>query len=277
MVLDKPTINKLKKYSQVFKDARERNINESDTVMYLVKFFEDVLGYDSLAGDISKEVSIKDRYCDFGIKIRNEFKFLVEVKASGNKALRTKDIEQAENYGSRMGIKWVLLTNGLEWQLYHLSFNEGDGIMHDMVFCVNLLENDNATFWNSIGLITKESIENDLLEDFLNHKKALSPQSLLNALFSEDVLTVLRRELNRSGEVRLDILDIVNAIKDVLSKEAIMVAGDIGFKKRRKRKKRTKREDNNKEQDNNNEQDESDGQVNTEKITKIENDGKKTE
>lgn len=243
MNIDKSTTTKLKKYAQVFRDAKDRNVNESDTVMYLVRFFEDVLGYDSLTGEISKEVSIKDRYCDFGIKLKGEFKFLVEVKASGNKALRVKDIEQAENYGSRMGIKWVLLTNGIEWQLYHLSFSESDGIAHDIVFNVNLVENadiDPEKVWNSLGLLEKESIQKGELEDFLSHKKALSPQSLIKTLFTEDVLTVIRRELNRNGEVRLDINDVISAIKDVLSKDALMAAGDIGYKKRRKRKKRIK-------------------------------------
>lgn len=261
MYLDKSTTNKLRKYAQVFNDARDRNANESDTVMYLIKFFEDVLGYDSLAGDISKEVSIKDRYCDFGIKLDGEFKFLVEVKASSHKTLRTKDIEQAENYGSRMGIKWVLLTNGIEWQLYHLSFSESDGIGHDMVFSVNLVEDaesNPANVWNSLGLLEKESILNDSLEDFLSHKKALSPQSLIKTLFTEDVLTVIRRELNRSGEVRLEITDIVSAIKDVLSKEAIMTAGDIGFKKRRKRKKRSKSDNTVQESEEQNEDDNED-------------------
>lgn len=245
MNLDKYTKSQLKKYAQVFKDAQDRNINESDTVMYLIKFFEDVLGYNSLTGEISKEVSIKDRYCDFGIRLNNEYQFLVEVKASGNKALRAKDIEQAENYGSRLGIKWVLLTNGIEWQLYHLSFSESDGIAHDMVFNLNLPDNidsDITKIWNCLGLLEKNNIINDSLEDFLNHKKALSPQSLIKTLFAEDVLTVIRRELNRSGEVRLDFSDIIASIKDVLSKDAIMVAGDIGFKKRKKRKKRSKNE-----------------------------------
>ncbi len=247
MYLDKSTRNNLKKFAQVFKDAQERNVNESDTVMYLIKFFEDVLGYNSLAGEISKEVSIKDRYCDFGIKLNNEYKFLVEVKSCGNRALRVKDIEQAENYGSRMGIKWVLLTNGIEWQLYHLSFNENEGIIHDLIFNINLIDEieDTNKIWNSLGLLEKTNILNDSLDNFLNHKKALSPQSLIKTLFTEDVLVVLRRELNRSGEVRLDFDDIIAAIKDVLSKDAIMIAGDIGFKKRRKRKKRNKQDSSN--------------------------------
>src|SRR4051812_30068927 len=121
---DKTTLNGLKRFSQAFKEARERGANESDTVMFLVKFFEEVLGFDSLAGEISKEVAIKDRFCDLAIKLDGAIQYLVEAKSAGNKALREKDIEQAENYASRHGLRWVLLTNGIEWQLYHLSFNE---------------------------------------------------------------------------------------------------------------------------------------------------------
>ena len=49
MPIDKPTLTKLKKFADVFKAARERNADESNTVVYLIKFFEEVLGYDPLA------------------------------------------------------------------------------------------------------------------------------------------------------------------------------------------------------------------------------------
>jgi len=39
MTIDKSTLLKLKKYAQVFREARDRDSNESDTVMYLIKFF----------------------------------------------------------------------------------------------------------------------------------------------------------------------------------------------------------------------------------------------
>ena len=61
MAIDKATLNNLRRFSTAFREARERSANESDTVMYLIKFCEDVLGYDSLKGEISKELSIKDR------------------------------------------------------------------------------------------------------------------------------------------------------------------------------------------------------------------------
>jgi hypothetical protein len=243
MDLDKHTLQKLTKYAQVFKDARDRGANESDTVLYLVKFFEDVLAYDSLAGEISKEVSIKDRYCDFGVKLNSEIKLLVEVKSAGNKNLRDKDIEQAENYASRSGLRWVLLTNGIEWRLYHLSFNEGEGITHDELFKVNLVDeiDEKATsIWNYIGMLNKESMKKQVLDGYLLHKKTLEPASLVRALFSEVVLVTIRRELNRKSEVRVDMQDVFEAIKEVISKDALLEAGDINIKKKRRKRKKIK-------------------------------------
>jgi hypothetical protein len=39
MGMDKAVLNQLRKYSDAFREARDRGANEADTVMYLVKFF----------------------------------------------------------------------------------------------------------------------------------------------------------------------------------------------------------------------------------------------
>ena len=72
MAIDRATLQLLKKFATAFREARERNANESDTVMYLVKFCEEVFGYDPLRGEISKEVAIRDRYCDMALKIEGD-------------------------------------------------------------------------------------------------------------------------------------------------------------------------------------------------------------
>ncbi len=247
MAIDKLTASKLKLYSQVFKEARERGANESDTVMLLIKMFEDALGYDSLSGEITKEIAIKERYCDFCVKIDGEIKYIIEAKASGNKKLKDKNIEQAENYASRAGINWVLLTNGIEWQLYHLVFAETEGINHDLVFSFNLvdeIENNIDRIATFLRLISKEGILKGELEAYISQKKVLSPSSLIKTLFSEPVLTVIRRELNRISEFRLDIEDVFNSIKEVISKDSLMEAGDLCFKKRRKRRQRLPKSEN---------------------------------
>ncbi len=239
MALDRKIATQLKKYAQVFKDAKERDANESDTVMYLVKFFEEVLDYNSLKGEISKEVSVKDRFCDIALKIDGEIELLIEAKSAGQKNLTSKHIEQAENYASRSGLSWVLLTNGIHWQLYHISFIEGEGIRSDLAFEVEFNENNLENFWEHLSMLTKKSINQEKLEAFWTQKKALKPSVVLKALFSQDVMAILRRELNRQTDVRLDIEDIFESIKNLVSKESLMDAGDLVLSKKRKRKKKT--------------------------------------
>lgn len=246
MGLDKSTTMQLKRFATAFRDARERGANESDTVMYLVKFFEEVLGYDSLKGEISKELAIKDRYCDVALKIDGEVEVLVEAKAAGLKALSDKNIEQAENYASRAGIEWVLLTNGIEWRLFHLTFAEGEGIAHDLAFSVNLLEQiegDAEAIWERLVLLSKASMKKKALAEFWSQKKILSPASVVKTLLSEPVLTVIRRELNREAPARFDVQEIFNAVRDTLSKEALAEAGDLSVRRKKRKKRKIQRKD----------------------------------
>ena len=241
MAIDKAILNKLRKFAAAFREARDRGANESDTVMYLVKFFEEVLGYDSLKGEISKELAIKDRYCDIALKIDGTVRCLVEGKAAGIKGLVDKHIEQAENYASKAGIRWVALTNGIEWRLYHLSWGESEGITHDLAWQANLLDEvePNAQgLWEKLCLLSRSSVVKGLMEEYWEHKKALSPGSVVQVLFCEEVLTVVRRELNRNAPARLEMEDVFNALRDALSKEALLEAGDISMAKRRKKRQR---------------------------------------
>ncbi len=78
--MDKTIKKALQQFAQVFQDGRQRNVNEADTVMYLTRFFTDVLGYD-LFSEITKEFQVRDRYCDIAIKLNGEVRYLVEAKA----------------------------------------------------------------------------------------------------------------------------------------------------------------------------------------------------
>jgi hypothetical protein len=207
-------------------------------------FFEDVLGYEPLKGEISKEVCIKEKYCDVALKIDGTVRILVEGKAAGIKGLIDKHIDQAENYASKAGIRWVVLTNGIEWKLFHLSWAENEGIAHDLAWQVNLIEemeSDHECLWEKLELLSRSSVDAGLLDEYWERKKALSPASVVRVLFSEDVLRRIRRELNKKAPARLEIEDVFNAVRDAISKEALLEVGEISIgKKRKKRKKVTK-------------------------------------
>lgn len=242
MDLDRSTISKLKKYTQVLRDARDRSASEADTVLLLSKFLEDVLGYDPLSGEISREFQIQGRYCDLAVKLDGEVVYLIEAKQAGNK-LSEKDIEQAENYASRSGIEWVVLTNGVEWQLYHVSFAEGEGISHEVAWSIDLIAGmegegaDPKKLWETLGILSKKAIEDDALDDYWTSKTALNPSAIVHALFSQGTLASMRRELRKSAGFMLSVEAVFDAVRDVLSREALMAAGDLHLPRKKKRRK----------------------------------------
>jgi len=120
----------LRKFAKQFIELRESNANESDTVARLRDFFEDVLGYDGVK-DITSETEMKGKYVDLCLKIEGKICLLVEAKAAALQ-LRVRQIDQAKHYASENGFRWVLLTNGVEWNLYHVSFDEDEGIEYDV-------------------------------------------------------------------------------------------------------------------------------------------------
>lgn len=233
MPLDKKIKKALQQYLKVFQEARERNANEADTVIYLTRFITDVLGYD-LFTDITKEFQIKERYCDLALKINGEVRVLVEVKTAGA-TLSDRNIEQAENYASRYGLHWVLLTNGIHWKLYHLTFDSG--IEHDLAFDVQLTQECILEeTWTHLNLLSRNSIVRGKLEDFWEQKKTLRPSSLIRALFTEEVINVIRRDLKRKSRVPLEVTDVVEALKKLLNPDVLI--DDIKIQKKRKKKKK---------------------------------------
>jgi hypothetical protein len=228
MPIDKPTLVKLKKFAKVFADARDRDANESDTVMYLIEFFKEVLDYDPLSGDISKEIKVDDWFCDFGIRLDDKIAFLVEAKQAGVPALKGKHIAQAENYASHAGINWVLLTNGVLWQLYHLTF--ANGIQREVVFDLNFLddlEQKPDWVWETLSVLDKRNVREDSLDTYYERQKLLSPKNLVNLLLGEEVLMKLRQELNHKAPSRLELTTVFEAVRDVLSQEALAIAAEI--------------------------------------------------
>lgn len=193
---------------------------------------ESVLEYDPLC-DISREVVIKEGRADFAIRLDSAVKFIVEAKAAGV-TLRARHIGQAERYAAEGNIPWVLVTNGLGWHLYHLTFDEG--IEYETVFAVDLAVDDLAKAAELISLLHKKSISKGELDLFWEKRAALGPASLAKALFTEEMLRRVRREIRRREGVLIDHEDLGRAIHDMFSIEVREKIGPFKIIKRRKRR-----------------------------------------
>jgi hypothetical protein len=72
-----------------------------------------------------------------------------------------------------------VLTNGVVWQLYHLTFD--DGAEYENVFEVDLENDDLDHAAEKLGMLHRSSILKGQHEDYLRQLQALSPSSLARA------------------------------------------------------------------------------------------------
>lgn len=209
--------------------AQEENLNEADTSRRVVKVFEEVLGYDAMT-EITSEKQIKEKYVDIAIKIDGAIRLLVETKAAGV-TLRDRHIEQAERYAAEGNIRWVVLTNGIAWNLYHLSF--GEGIEYERAFSLNLTTDPFDTVSELLGLLHRQSIRKGDHEVFWQCRAALSPKSIGKALFAEEVIRFIRREIRKHEGILIDEEDLANAIHGMFSVEAREQIGPLRIRRKR--------------------------------------------
>lgn len=226
----KPIRNALKSWVPRLLQAQRDNLNEADTVVRISKVFEEVLGYDPL-NEIGREAQLKGKYVDLAIKIDGVIRLLVEAKSAGT-MLRDRHIEQAEGYASRNNYRWVLLTNGVMWNLYHLTFEQG--IEYERAFSVQLGVDDLDTVCDKLCLISRDSVRKQLLERFWEHQSALNPSALGKCIFQEDVLSHLRRAIRKANGILVDPEDLVTAIQGMLSTEARELIGPPRVRRRKK-------------------------------------------
>lgn len=220
----------LKKYISIFRQAHEQEMNESDTSMRISKFCENVLGYDVFT-EVSREHAVKDRNVDYAIVLDGKVQFFVEVKQAGL-ALKEKHIEQASNYAANAGVSWILLTNGKNWKMYHLSFDEG--IQISIVWSIDILEGDIKDSVSKLSMLHKKNIRKGLLKDYFNKKKVLSPKSIIQAVFHENTLRLIGLYLKKSSGIKIDEEELAENIKKMISTETWEVIGDIKIIRKRK-------------------------------------------
>ena len=110
------------RFQKILKDAKERDVNESDTVTIVTDMLQEVFGYDKYS-EITSEYAIQGTYCDLAVIMKKRVEYLIEVKAIGLE-LNDRHIKQAVNYASSEGVRWVVLTNGAKWEIHRVSVDK---------------------------------------------------------------------------------------------------------------------------------------------------------
>jgi hypothetical protein len=209
------------KFQQVLQIAKDRDVNESDTVSIIKDMLAELFGYDKYL-EVTSELAIRGTFCDLAIKVENKIEFLIEAKAIGT-GLKESHLRQAIDYGANNGVQWVILTNGLLWRIYKIRFEQPIG--YDLVceFDFSLLDGKSEEHQEKMFIICKEGINKDARGQF--HEKTLClNRFILGALvLSEEVVSVIRRELRKvSDGLLLAPEDIMHVLEnEVLKRDVI--------------------------------------------------------
>jgi len=235
------------KFKKVLARAKERDVNESDTVTIVTDMLEEVFGFDKYA-EITREYAIQGTYCDLAIKTGKRVEYLIEVKAVGLD-LNEKHLKQAVNYASREGIKWVVLTNGVKWEIYRVSLE--NKVHSERLFSFDFVEINHRQKDQQeiLFLLCKRGVQKDLIDDYYEYRQSVNRYTIGALLLTDAVTNVVRRELRKlKPGIKVDADEIRDLVKtEVIKRELLESEAGIEankqvtrFIKKQERAKKTK-------------------------------------
>lgn len=193
-------------------EAVSRDANEADTRLLVTDLLRDGLGYHEY-GDLATEYRVRGEYADYGIRIDKQLTAFVEVKRATTK-LGPKHLRQIELYAVNEGVEWLILTNSIDWQVYHLS--PGMPVTIDLAFKINLLDEALPIGQKVAKLfyIHHESLKRRQIDELWRLQAATSPKRLAEALLSAPVLLALRREVWRRSKQKVEDKELTHLLRD---------------------------------------------------------------
>jgi predicted type IV restriction endonuclease len=206
------------KFQKILTTCRDRDINEADTVAIISDILERVFGMDRYT-DITREFSIKGTFVDLAVKTGDKIDYLIEAKAIGI-SLRDNHLNQAIGYAAKEGVKWVVLTNGIDWQIHRVIV---DGqIDNDLAAQFNFLELNTRkkSDLELLFLLCKRSVAKNLIEDFYDRKQAISRYVIGAILGTEEIAKAVRKVVRQiNSDVSVTPEEIQEVIIDSIKRE----------------------------------------------------------
>lgn len=217
-------IRAIPKFQKVIQIAKDRDVNESDTVSVLNDILGEVFGYEKYL-EVTSELAIRGTFCDLALKVDGKFQFLVEAKAVGI-ILKEAHMKQACDYGANNGVQWIILTNCIEWRLYRIRFEQP--INYDLVLSFDFmtLDPEDEKYQEFLFLMSKEGLAKNAREDFYEKVQSVNRYVIGQLIFAEPILDAIRKELKKlSDGMKIEAEEIAAILEAEVIKREI-VEGD---------------------------------------------------
>lgn len=221
----------IKKYKNVLKTAKDKDINEADTVTIITDMLADICGYDKYT-EITKEFAIRSTYCDLAIKLEEKIIFLIEVKAIGI-MLKDSHLRQALQYASSSGIEWVILTNGDHWQAHRVIFEKP--IKTEVAFDFSFIDTAKVSrLIEFFFLLGKEGAKKSAIDAYHEESQLTSRFMIAQIMQTEISLNLIRKQLRSlSNKVKITNEDILNTIQTQILKREVTEGEEAVHAKKR--------------------------------------------
>ncbi|MBW1933646.1 MAG: type I restriction enzyme HsdR N-terminal domain-containing protein [Deltaproteobacteria bacterium] len=214
-------VKTVSKFQRVLKIAQDRDVNEADTVSIAQDILAEVFGFDKYL-EITSEYAIRGTYCDLAIKIDEKIQYLLEVKAIGL-TLKASHLRQVVDYGANHGVQWVVLTNGIMWELYRIRFERP--IDCDLVSSFNFLELNprKEDDQQKLFLLSKKGLSKSIREDYYERVQSVNRFVIGAIVLSESVVNAIRRDIRKLvAGLKVDDKEIEQIlINEVLKRDVI--------------------------------------------------------
>ncbi len=223
--LDKETKKAILAARNMIEAVAKADGNEAETRRRVERIFESLMGYDTLK-HITREHAVHavgdTEYCDLAIQLDNKESsvpiVLVELKKV-NIDLMPKHLKQVSSYAINMGCEWVLLTNGKEWKLYHISF--GQPPQPKLVDSWNLISDDLVILAEKFSSVGYKNVKKGGLVRLWEKSNVLTAHNVLSVILSAESITYIRRRLKRKTDVTVSPEEIIGAVRRMLNEAAI--------------------------------------------------------
>ncbi len=209
------------KFQKVVQIAKDRDLNESDTVSILNDILAEVFGYDKYL-EVTSELMIRGTYCDLALRVEDKLQFLIEAKAVGIE-LKDNHIKQAIDYGANKGIQWVVLTNSIDWRIYRIRFEQP--INFDLVCSFNFLNLNGKSEKDQeiLFILCKEGLAKTAREDYFEVVQNVNRYVIGHLLLGEVILCDIRKELRKLSEgLRVEEEIIENILRNEVLKREVL-------------------------------------------------------
>lgn len=208
----------VRKFSKPLADFAARDVNEGDTRFLVTDFLCEALGYDKFS-DMTAEYAIKGEFADFGLRVDKQLVALIEVKRVATK-LAEKHLRQVQQYGANEGLEWLILTNGAQWQVYHLDATLP--ITVELVFEADLLSAEHPTKKaDRLFPVTREGMRHHVIDEVWKAKRATSPKAIARILTSPTVVTAVRKELRRQTDYSSTDEEVLGLVRATIRAECL--------------------------------------------------------